>query len=147
MGQQQSSPTPPGTPVTHAPPTVEKWIYEGAEYTREEILSWAGWNETHIASLQKVPVGNVQAPAQNAGPSAASATTSHSNQQATVTPAHDLVTPGGNNPPPQLPGAGNNPPPPGAVEKWIYNNVAYTREEILSWDGWNESHIATLQKA
>ncbi len=146
MAQQQQaggSPPPPGAqqqaPVNNPPPQVDKWIYNNAEYTREEILSWAGWNESHIATLQKVVPA---APVQQAVTTPA----------APVTPATDLVTPGGGNPPPQLPGAGGNPPPPGAqqqapVEKWIYNNVAYTREEILSWAGWNEAHLATLRKA
>lgn len=120
--------SPPGTtvtpPVAAATPTADdKYIVDGKEFTKAQLLAMPGWTEAHLAGLQKVAA---LAPV-------------------VVTPAHDLVqpivTPGNAELPPALPVT------PPAEEKYLVNGATYTKVQLLAMPGWTEAHLAGLQRA
>lgn len=122
-----------------------KYIYNGQEYDKATILSWAGWTEQHLENLEKVePPAPTPPPQQQASPTPPPSTPASPGGGNPPPPATDLVQPGAGNPPP--PPAENNPPPPPAQEMYEYNGQKYDKTTILNWPGWTEAHLANLKK-
>jgi hypothetical protein len=122
------------TPAMTPPAVAEdRYIVQGKEFTRSELLAMAGWTEAHLVGLTKVapvvttPVVVPPTPA-----------------PVVVTPAHDLVQPI------VSPGVVTAPPvlPPAVVEQsYIVNGTKYTETQLLGMPGWTEAHLVGLTKA